>query len=173
MSSSTSEPSPPEIQVFAVPSSDCERFVVVDVAAFEAAFLRAFVSTSTTGERVAAIGDHLRAYPLLDATTVRVQLRERGLADSAIDAHLARARRMITVLAGTPTSFERITRPGFVNADGQEVLRRTDRFGPDGQRVFVMHCRVCGDEYGSYGCDADIRRCPRCQDGPPGVAMTA
>ena len=49
-------------------------------------------------------------------------------------------------------------------------IRRTELRVGD-QRVFVMRCSVCGHEYGIYGCDADIRRCPRCQDGPPGLPV--
>lgn len=177
MTSPSREPPRHEIRVLPVPSPDGERFIILDSNAFAADFTRAFLSTSTTPERLAAIAEHLHGYPVLDTMQVRGRLNELGLSEAAADEQLARARRIATAMAGTmalggAVSFERITRPGFTNDDGQQVLRRTERTGPGGQRVFVMQCGVCGHEYGSYGCDADIRRCPKCQDGPPGVLMT-
>ena len=70
-----------------------------------------------------------------------------------------------------PFVFERMTRIGYVNADGQEVVRKTAREGTASQRVFVVRCRVCAHEYGAYGCDLDICRCPACQDGARGPAV--
>jgi len=99
---------------------------------------------------------------------VRTQLAQFGLSDPAIDEQLAQAARKLAVMTSQPTVMERITKVGYRNADGQEVLRRTER-ERDGQRVFVMRCTVCGHEYGAYGCDADIRRCPACQDGSPAL----
>jgi hypothetical protein len=107
----------------------------------------------------------------LSEIQVRARLADAGLSPQAIDDRLAAAARRLTVMASQPTIMERITKVGYRNADGQEVIGRTDR-QRDGQYVFVMRCTVCGYEYGSPGCDADIRRCPACQDGAtpiPGV----
>jgi hypothetical protein len=94
----------------------------------------------------------------------REQLAALGLSTSAVEDQIAAARRQ-------PTVLERITTPGYRNAEGQEVVRRTEGRGAGGQRIFVLRCGVCGHEYGAYGCDTDIRRCPSCQDGPPGLSV--
>ena len=115
-----------------------------------------------------------RTEPSLSETEVRVELLTRGLADLEIDKRIARARRTresATHIGPGSFVFERITRIGYVNRDGQEVIRKTARSGPQDQRVFVMRCRVCAHEYGAYGCDTDIRRCPKCQDGLPGLPV--
>jgi hypothetical protein len=52
------------------------------------------------------------------------------------------------------------------------VIRKTDRTGSaPGQRVFILRCTVCNHEYGADGCDIYDRLCPKCQDGPPGLAV--
>lgn len=104
----------------------------------------------------------------LTEAEMRDELSRAGLDAKVIDAHFTRARAQLAVFSSQPTVMERITRIGYRNADGQEVIRRTDDTR-DGQRLFVMRCSVCAHEYGAYGCDADIRRCPACQDGPPGI----
>ena len=104
----------------------------------------------------------------LNEAEARLQLGQRGLSAAAVDDRIAGARRMLAVISSQPTVMERITRVGFRNADGQEVMGRTELRAGE-QRVFVMRCNVCGHEYGSYGCDIDIRRCPKCQDGLPGL----
>ena len=110
----------------------------------------------------------MNTIPWLGEAEARTQLADAGLSPRAIDEQFAAAARKLAVLTSQPTIMERITKVGYRNADGQEVVRRTDR-QRDGQRVFVMRCSVCAHEYGSLGCDADIRRCPACQDGAPSV----
>lgn len=62
------------------------------------------------------------------------------------------------------------TRPGFTNANGQTVVRPTGLPGTDyGQRVYVLRCGRCGDEYGANGSDIFQRKCPACQGGKPGL----
>jgi hypothetical protein len=128
-----------------------------------------FKARQTKDELAAAMERALRALPPLSEEQVRQQLAGRGWRPDAIDASLVRARRFIQLETSMPLEFDRITRIGYRNRDGQEVIGKTGRVGPDNQRVFVMRCGVCGHEYGSYGCDADIRRCPECQDGAPGI----
>lgn len=62
------------------------------------------------------------------------------------------------------------TRPGYVNARGQVVIRNTGLQGTDhGQAVYQMGCSVCGHVYGSNGCDIHERRCPLHDRGAPGL----
>lgn len=59
---------------------------------------------------------------------------------------------------------------GFMNGNGQQVVRRTDRPGTDHlQVVYVLRCTACGHIYGANGSDIHLRRCPECQDGRPGL----
>jgi hypothetical protein len=122
-------------------------------------------SIEDMGESFARV---MHAIPWVNEAEARTQLAAAGLSPRAIDEQFAAAARKLAVMASQPTIMERITKVGYRNTDGQEVVRRTDR-QRDGQRVFVMRCSVCGHEYGSLGCDADIRRCPACQDGAPSV----
>ena len=101
----------------------------------------------------------------------RAELAALGLSAPAVDERIAAARRRLDVWSSAPTVMERITKIGYRNADGQQVIRKTSVVGAEAQRVFVLACTVCGHEYGAYGCDVDIRRCPSCQDGPPGVSL--
>jgi len=163
------EVTPPKFVAIQVSPPDEERFVLLETATLG---FRPFAQPGSTADRVAAMHEAVMALPRLSEADLRGQLADRGESPADIDRCLARARRMATLLpAGGPVSFavETITRVGYRNADGQEVVRKTGRTGPDNQRVFVLRCQVCGHEYGTYGCDADIRRCPACQDGPPGL----
>jgi hypothetical protein len=107
----------------------------------------------------------------LSEADVRDQLATLGLSAAAVEDQIGAARRKLAVMQSQPTVMERITEVGYRNDDGQEVVRPTEARDTGGQRVFVMRCGVCGHEYGAYGCDADIRRCPNCQDGPPGLPV--
>jgi hypothetical protein len=109
--------------------------------------------------------------PPLSEAAVREALLRRGLSARDIDDQLAAARRKYLVMTSKPTSWEHITRVGYRNPDGQQIVRKTDAGGPQGQRIFVLRCTVCDHEYGAYGIDADIRRCPVCQEGPPGLPV--
>ena len=104
--------------------------------------------------------------PPLSESDVRDALLRRGLSAREIDQHLTTARRKFDVMTSQPTSWEPITRIGYRNPEGQEIIRKTDAGGPEGQRIYVLRCTVCGHQYGAYGFDADIRRCPECQEGP-------
>lgn len=71
---------------------------------------------------------------------------------------------------GTSARSSRTTTPGYVNRNGQEVVRRTHSPGTDhGQRVYVLRCRGCDLSYGANGSDIFQRRCPSCQRGAPGL----
>jgi hypothetical protein len=109
--------------------------------------------------------------PRLTETELRDALASRGLSAREIDDQIAAARRKFAVMTSSPTLWEHITRIGYRNPEGQEILRKTDVGGPEGPRIYVLRCTVCGHEYGAYGIDADIRRCPKCQDGPAGLPI--
>lgn len=62
------------------------------------------------------------------------------------------------------------TEPGFVNRNGQVVVRATGLTGTDhGQSVYVLRCATCAREYGVNGSDIFQRRCPYHQGGAPGL----
>ena len=66
------------------------------------------------------------------------------------------------------------THPGYVNRNGQQVVRPTGLAGNDHlQYVYVMRCTQpgCGHQYGANGSDIFERRCPRCQGGAPGLGF--
>ena len=109
--------------------------------------------------------------PPLSEAGVREALLQRGFSARDIDDQLAEARRKYTVMTSKPTSWEHITQIGYRNPDGQQIVRKTNAAGPQGQRIFVLRCTVCGHEYGAYGIDADIRRCPACQEGLSGLPV--
>ena len=109
--------------------------------------------------------------PRLTERGVRDALLRRGLSAREIDAQLTTARLRFAVMTSQPTRWDHLTRIGSRNADGQEIMKKTDTGGPEGQRIFVLRCTVCEYEYGAYGIDADIRRCPACQDGPAGLPV--
>jgi hypothetical protein len=117
-----------------------------------------------------AMSRRLGGLPWQSEADVRAELARDGLTSPAIDELLDRARRHFAMVSSQPLIMERITKIGYRNADGQEVVRRTER-QVRGQRVFMMRCSVCAHEYATYGCDADIRRCPRCQENPPSLNM--
>lgn len=75
---------------------------------------------------------------------------------------------MADPIAGTTET----TTPGYVNRNGQIVVRATGLSGTDhGQYVYVLRCDKCETEYGANGSDVFQRRCPKCQAGRPGLAF--
>ena len=62
------------------------------------------------------------------------------------------------------------TRTGYVNRNGQVVIRNTGAPGTDNnQYVYQLACSHCGHAYGANGSDIHLRLCPRCQGGQPGL----
>ena len=115
------------------------------------------------------------AIPLTEAG-MRGQLAQMGLPDDDIDDQIDRARSMVSGLrhasARGDIIWESPTHIGYRNGNGQELIRKTGRPGTQPfQRVFAMKCGACGHEYGVNGSEAHNRRCPACQDGPPGLAL--
>ena len=63
------------------------------------------------------------------------------------------------------------TQPGYINRNGQGVVRPTGLAGNDHlQKVYVLRCGDCGATYGANGSDIHLRRCPKCQGGAPGLS---
>jgi hypothetical protein len=61
---------------------------------------------------------------------------------------------------------------GYINKNGQEVVRQTQEPGNDHlQYVYVLRCTrpSCGHVYGANGSDIWQRKCPNCQGGMPGL----
>jgi hypothetical protein len=59
---------------------------------------------------------------------------------------------------------------GYVNRNGQVVVRNTGAPGTDNnQYVYQLACSHCGNAYGTNGSDIFQRKCPKCQDGQPGL----
>jgi hypothetical protein len=63
------------------------------------------------------------------------------------------------------------TTPGYVNRNGQIVIRKTELPGTDHlQTVYQLGCSKCGYVYGANGSDIHLRRlCPECQKGAKGL----
>ncbi len=62
------------------------------------------------------------------------------------------------------------TEPGYTNNNGQTVVRPTGLSGTDHlQRIYVLRCSKCDQEYGANGSDIHERKCPNCQGGRPGL----
>jgi len=60
--------------------------------------------------------------------------------------------------------------PGDVNRNNQQLLRLSTQPGTDyNARVWVLQSLMCSYIYGSNSTDAWQRRCPKCQDGRPGL----
>lgn len=60
---------------------------------------------------------------------------------------------------GTKPSKE-ITKPGYVNRNGQVVIRNTGLPGTDHvQTIYQLACSHCGHNYGANGSDIFERKC--------------
>lgn len=60
--------------------------------------------------------------------------------------------------------------PGETNRNHQQLLRLSAQPGSDyNARIWVLKCRLCSNIYGSNGTDAWERKCPKCQNGRPGL----
>ncbi len=63
------------------------------------------------------------------------------------------------------------TQPGYVNRNGQVVIRHTGLPGTDhGQMVYELQCSHCSYSCGANGSDIFQRKCPNCQGGAAGLA---
>ena len=72
----------------------------------------------------------------------------------------------------SPSSGGKTTKPGYVNKNGQQVVKATDLPGNDhNQVVYVMKCGSCGNRYGVNGSDIWQRKCPTCGGGAAGLAF--
>ena len=66
------------------------------------------------------------------------------------------------------------TKIGFVNRNGQVVIRNTGLPGTDhNAKVYQLGCSHCGQVYGSNGTDIFDRKCPHhgCQKGERGLPL--
>jgi hypothetical protein len=64
------------------------------------------------------------------------------------------------------------TKTGYVNPNGQVVIRDTGSPGTDKfQRIYQLACSKCGHNYGANGSDCHLRLCPKCQAGAEGLPL--
>ena len=66
------------------------------------------------------------------------------------------------------------TEPGYENPNRQRNLGKTDPPLPGNdhnQVTYIVECLHCGHRYGANGSELHIRKCPKCQDGAPGLAI--
>lgn len=69
------------------------------------------------------------------------------------------------------SSESRTTCIGYVNRNGQVVIRNTSLPGTDHlQKVYQLGCSLCGNIYGANGTDIFQRKCPNCQSGAKGLS---
>lgn len=62
------------------------------------------------------------------------------------------------------------TEIGFINRNRQQVVRKTDLPGTDhGQRIYVLQCGACEQDYGTNGSTIYLAKCPACQGGAAGL----
>jgi len=61
---------------------------------------------------------------------------------------------------------------GYYENSNQTVVRQTNLSGNrPGQRLYVLKCGKCGQQYGANGCDIHFRRCPAYDGGQPGLVF--
>jgi len=66
------------------------------------------------------------------------------------------------------------TQIGYVNRNGQVTIRNTGQPETDHlQLVYHLVCSHCGNNYGSNGSDIHDKKCPKCQNGRPGLPFEA
>jgi hypothetical protein len=64
------------------------------------------------------------------------------------------------------------TKVGYVNPNGQVVIRNTGKDGTDrNAKMYQLGCSLCGRVYGSNGTDIFYRKCPSCGQGKPGLPL--
>ena len=67
---------------------------------------------------------------------------------------------------------ENNTDPGHTNKNEQVVVRKTNLQGTDhNANVYELKCTKCGHHYGANGTDIWERKCPKCQNGMPGIPL--
>lgn len=73
----------------------------------------------------------------------------------------------------TAKSLSPTTAPGYVNPNGQKVIRDTGAASltRDRQSIYHLRCGKCGHDYGCNGMDIKARLCPRCQQGVEGEPL--
>ena len=75
--------------------------------------------------------------------------------------------------AAEKVSKSRTTSIGYVNRNGQVVIRNTGRHGTDsGQTIYQLACSICGYVYGAEGTDIPLRKCPNHEGGATGLLLT-
>ena len=150
--------------VVSTPVADGERFAIIRRNEIPARPL----FWSSPEDRLRGFALWLRTATFVTEDDIRALLAGLGLPSDDVEDQIERARMMHT--SKEQLTWERTTTVGYRNNRRQEVLRKTALAGNlADQRVYVLRCGDCGHEYGANGCEIHDRRCPHCQDGPPGV----
>ena len=153
--------------VICVPMPEGERFAIIHPETF---LVRTFPPWKPGERWQDAMRRFFEEQQLLTENALRIKLREIGVDDATATSQIERARKASAL--NSEFSWDHVTSIGFLNREGQQVIRKTEREGGMlGQRVFILHCTVCDHEYGTDGCDIYDRLCPKCQDGPPGLPV--
>src|SRR5258708_24250346 len=79
---------------------------------------------------------------------------------------------LVAGIISKPSTSGRIAEIGDENPNGQLFARETDQPGTDhNQYIWELLCRHCGNKYGANGSDFHHRKCPKCQNGAPGLEV--
>jgi hypothetical protein len=63
-------------------------------------------------------------------------------------------------------------KPGNLNRNQQLLVAQTAWQGSESRHyIWVMQCMPCGHMYGADASEFFQRKCPACQDGPPGLVV--
>jgi thermostable 8-oxoguanine DNA glycosylase len=96
---------------------------------------------------------------------VQASCESAGVLPALFDAAVFDKMERTKPMKPTPT-----TCTGYVNRNGQVVIRNTGTPGTDNnQYVYHLACSNCGHAYGANGSDIHLRLCPKCQSGAAGL----
>jgi endonuclease III len=109
--------------------------------------------------RKEALGDPMYYEDLLDR--VQASCAAAGMLPTLFDAAAFEEMGRGITAKTNPTTYT-----GYVNKNGQVVVRNTRTAGTDkNQYIYQLACSHCGHVYGANGSDIHERKCPQCQGG--------
>lgn len=79
-------------------------------------------------------------------------------------------KRLFTKASRYKDGSTKTTKIDYINKNNQKNCGTTGIEGTDHmQRAYKMECIKCGHVYGANGTDIHLRKCPKCQNGKPGI----